>query len=403
MYTSYPISLVAGVSATLNFNFTDGLARSLAGAVSVNGRALQAEARGSSTLIFPPLPEGLWLLEVRADGHPLIYQHCEVLPTGVASAEGGQTVSVTVRSISLEISSGIPGKDGKDGAPGPAGPQGPKGPKGDKGDKGDPGPAGPTGATGNVSSLSEEVVEWPNKVFSEAPFVDAKVGELEYSILLLRSDLMLTYETGSDVGETQGKRVLHYNTELNWGGSGHIYLPCTSSSPATIWVLPFFYYDGYNVPPLSTLIGEAQSCFSKFPQNNGSFQTQLVTRESAAGQYYYRLFTSKVGKYWTGFVFLSQYVDAESFSLEEGSSVMTSRKNIKTPRVEVDYKTTYPSASDEYSPCVCYKDSSAYHSFIPNLSFEKPRKVTRSVALFSKEEVAALRNLVDTMRWHSPD
>ena len=398
MYTSYPISLVAGVSATLNFNFTDGLERALAGAVSVNGRALQAEARGSSTLIFPPLPEGLWLLEVRADGHPLIYQHCEVLPTGVAAAEGGQTVSVTVRSISLEISSGIPGKDGKDGAPGPAGPQGPKG---EKGDKGDPGPAGPAGATGSVSSMSEEVVEWPNKVFSEAPFVDAQVGELEYSILMLQTDLILTHYTGSDVGETRTKRVLHYNTELNWGGSGHIYLPCTSSSPASIWVLPICcdYY-----PTLSSLKQYAKTLLAAHSTTYGPFQTQLVTRESSAGQYYYRLFTEVAKKYWTGFIFLSQEVDGNSFSLEDGSPVMTSRKNIKTPRVEVDYKTTYPSANaDEFSPCVCIKDSSTYNSFIPNLSFEKPRKVTRSVALFSKEEIAALRNLVDSMRWHSPD
>lgn len=107
MYTSYNISLVAGVAAVMNFTFSEGEVHVLRGAVTVRGQSLQAQASEESSLIFPPLPEGLWLLEVRADGHPIIYQHIEVLPSGVASAEGGQTLSVTVNEFSINIQGGV--------------------------------------------------------------------------------------------------------------------------------------------------------------------------------------------------------------------------------------------------------------------------------------------------------
>ncbi len=145
MYTAYNISLVAGVAATLNFSFTDGVYRALTGAVSVRGQALQATAASETTLVIPPLPEGLWLLEVRADGHPFIYQHVEVMPSGVASGEGGQSLSVTVNTYNLEITSGIPG---------------PAGPKGEKGDTGPQGAAGRNGTNGTNGKDGKDGATW---------------------------------------------------------------------------------------------------------------------------------------------------------------------------------------------------------------------------------------------------
>ena len=78
--------------------------------------------------------------------------------------------------------------------------------------------------------------------------------------------------------------------------------------------------------------------------------------------------------------------------------------NINIPVLNCPPLTFQDSQGYSYNPCYTRSYNGVFYpSYIPNLCYEKPRKVTRSLAYFSKEEVAALRNLVDTMRWHSPD
>lgn len=392
MYTSYPLSWTAGHKASLHIIDSKGISHVYTGAVHTPSGTRALTADGAETLIVPELPEGLHLVEVQADGVTILYQHAEVLPSPVGDAGLEQTYECTIVNNNITIQGGVPGARGPQGEPGPAGPQGPAGPKGDKGEKGDP---------GNASDSLQEV-EWPNKVFSEAPFVNTSCYTESLHLLLLNSSLLLSAQPNYLSNNSSN------NSETLGGGSGHIYLPCAEDSPEEIYAMPIYVDNDSKDPSSFTSASSTTKIFSVYKRDsNSAYDTQKIRKESSAGQYYYRLFLAKVFGAWNGFLFVYPYVEPFSKGINDADNSELYQKviNIKVPcSISPPLGFSNTSGTYTYTPCYARKSPGFFYPvYIPNLCYEKPRKVTRSLAYFSKEEVAALRNLVDTMRWHSPD
>ena len=378
MYTSYPLSWTAGHKASLHIIDSKGISHVYTGAVHTPSGTRALTADGAETLIVPELPEGLHLVEVQADGVTILYQHAEVLPSPVGDAGLEQTYECTIVNNNITIQGGVPGARGPQGEPGPTGPQGPAGPKGDKGEKGDP---------GNASDSIQEV-EWPNKVFSEAPFVKTYPYNQSLHLLLLNTSLLLSLQPNYLKGTN------YNNTETRSGGSGHIYLPCAEDSPEEIYAMSI-YSDNLDLTRYTSI----SDLIPIYAQNT----ITPIKKETSAGQTYYRLWMQSIHN-WDGFLFVDSSVSAFSGAMGSHLDVFDKVVNINIPVLNCPSLTFKDSQGYSYNPCYTRSyNGTFYPSYIPNLCYEKPRKVTRSLAYFSKEEVAALRNLVDTMRWHSPD
>ena len=125
--TTFPISLRAGQTGIIAFASADGTSLAdLRGAVSVQGQTVELTREADRLIIPPTLAPGLHLMEVRAAGLTIIYQHVEVLPSPLGAAPGSVSYEVSVATtpvLSVTVSApqgpaGANGKDGRDGQDG---------------------------------------------------------------------------------------------------------------------------------------------------------------------------------------------------------------------------------------------------------------------------------------------
>jgi len=144
------LNIRAGQTGKITFTEITGYTQEpeLRGGVKVNGTCVDMQLQPDGrTLVIPPLPEGVWIYEVRADGATALWGRLRVMESPLSTASGFMywqgaldKDSQEVLNAALEISSGQQGEQGE---------QGPQGPKGDKGDKGDQGEQGPQGEKGD--------------------------------------------------------------------------------------------------------------------------------------------------------------------------------------------------------------------------------------------------------------
>lgn len=117
------LSLRAGQTGRLRFSISPEGDYTLAGAVHAQGADVPMEADGDDLLI-PPLPVGLHLVEVRANGRTVLYGGLEALPSPLEGTLGEVCWSIhadlaeSVASISVSLAEGLPGPQGEPGEPG---------------------------------------------------------------------------------------------------------------------------------------------------------------------------------------------------------------------------------------------------------------------------------------------
>lgn len=125
----HALSLRAGQTGRLRFSISPEGDYALAGAVHAQGADVPLTADGDDLLI-PPLPVGLHLVEVRANGRTVLYGGLEALPSPLEGVAGEACWSInadlaeSVANISVSLAEGLPG------------PQGDPGPQGEPGEDG---------------------------------------------------------------------------------------------------------------------------------------------------------------------------------------------------------------------------------------------------------------------------
>lgn len=125
----------------------------LTGYVNTAGTPLAAAVQGSAQegeVLFPPLPAGEHLYEIRCGGKPIAWGHLLARQSAYPPAAGdvvdwelaADLTAQDAAQISLELLPGARGLTGEQGETGPQGPQGATGPTGPQGPQGEQGETG---------------------------------------------------------------------------------------------------------------------------------------------------------------------------------------------------------------------------------------------------------------------
>lgn len=150
------LNLCAGQTGKITFTELTGYTQepTFRGGVKVNDICVDMQLQSDGrTLLIPPLPEGVWIYEVRADGATALWGRIRVMESPLSTDFGSvcwqgalDKDSQEVLYATLEISSGQQGA------------QGIQGPKGDKGDQGPPGEKGDPGITAEEQAYLKRLV-----------------------------------------------------------------------------------------------------------------------------------------------------------------------------------------------------------------------------------------------------